>query len=103
MNRIVIAPDSFKGSLSAADAASAIAAGLRRVWPDADCIAVPMADGGEGTLDACLAAGGERRRAEVSGAAGPVVNAEYGFLERDGRTVALIEVAQVGSITDPSG
>ena len=103
MKRIVIAPDSFKGSLSAAAAAAAIAAGLQRVWPDAACIAVPMADGGEGTLDACLAAGGERRHAEVTGAAGPVVDAEYGLLERDGRKVALIEVAQIVGITDPGG
>lgn len=101
--KIVIAPDSFKGSLSAAAAAAAIAGGLRRVWPEAECVEVPMADGGEGTLDACLAAGGERRRARVSGAAGPAVDAEYGLLERDGRRVAVIEIAQVVSITDASG
>ena len=61
---IVLAPDSFKGSLSAPAVAAALARGLRRVWPDADIRARPMADGGEGTLDAVLAAvgaAGERR------------------------------------------
>ncbi len=49
---------------------TAIATGLRRVWPDADLRLVPLADGGEGTLDAVLSAGGQRRTARVSGAAG---------------------------------
>ena len=57
---VVLAPDSFKGSLSASAAAAAIAEGLRRVWPDADLRLCPMADGGEGTLDAVLSCGGQR-------------------------------------------
>jgi glycerate kinase len=103
MTRIVIAPDSFKGSLSAAGVASAIATGLRRVWPDAECVAVPMADGGEGTLDACLADGGERAKVEVRGAGPANVNAEFGIVERDGRRIAIVEVAQVVGITEPTG
>ncbi|KLU21540.1 glycerate kinase, partial [Caballeronia mineralivorans PML1(12)] len=58
---VVIAPDSFKGSLSAEQVAEAISNGIRRARADAVIRIVPMADGGEGTLDAMLAAGGERR------------------------------------------
>ena len=57
---VVIAPDSFKGSLSAEQVADAIATGIRRARPDAVVRCCPMADGGEGTLDAMLASGGTR-------------------------------------------
>ena len=103
MKKIVIAPDSFKGSASAAEVARAIATGLRRVWPAANCIEVPMADGGEGTLDAVLGAGGERRRWPVRGASGATVEAAFGVVDHGGRRVAVIEVAQVVGITDPVG
>jgi glycerate kinase len=96
----VIAPDSFKGSVSAAQAAVAIAAGLRRVWSDADLRIVPLADGGEGTLDAVLSAGGERRTARVSGAAGAPVDAAYGVIAAD---TAVIECAQIVGLTDAGG
>ena len=60
--KIVIAPDSFKESLSAPEVAQAIARGWSAVYPDAEIALCPMADGGEGTVDAVLAAtGGERR------------------------------------------
>jgi glycerate kinase len=95
---VVIAPNSFKGSVSATDAAAAIAAGVRRVWPDAELRLCPMADGGEGTLDAVLSAGGERRTARVSGAAGAPVDAAYGMIADD---TAIIESAQVVGLTDP--
>jgi len=49
--RILIAPDAFKGSLTAVEAARAMVAGIRTVMPDAEIIAMPLADGGEGTLD----------------------------------------------------
>jgi glycerate kinase len=98
--RIVIAPDSFKGSVSAAQAAAAIAAGLRRVWSDADLRLVPLADGGEGTLDAVLSAGGERRTTRVSGAAGAALDVAYGVLSAD---TAVIESAQVVGLTDAGG
>ena len=107
MNRIVIAPDSFKGSLSALEVARAIAAGLHRVWPSAECVLVPMADGGEGTLDAVLSAGGERQVHRITGAAGNAVDAAFGIVERvingDRRRLGIIEIAQVVSITEPSG
>ena len=68
---VVVAPDSFKGSLDANDVCAAIADGLRRVWPHADIRQRPMADGGEGTLDAVLAAlgdAGSRHHLRVDGA-----------------------------------
>ena len=55
---IVVAPQSLKGSLDAQDVGEAIAAGIRRVWPDADIRVVPVADGGEGTVRALVAATG---------------------------------------------
>jgi glycerate kinase len=96
---VVIAPDSFKGSLSALAAAQAMAQGVRRVWPGAAIRLLPMADGGEGTLDAVLAAcGGQRLAAEVSGAHGRLLKADYALLA-DG--TALIEVAQMVGLTLP--
>jgi glycerate kinase len=103
VNKIVIAPDSFKGCLRAIEVARAIAAGLHRVWPTVSLVLVPMADGGGGTLDAVLSAGGERRQARVSGAAGQLIDASFGIVERAGRPLAIIEIAQVVGITDPSG
>ncbi|HTR09124.1 MAG TPA: glycerate kinase [Paraburkholderia sp.] len=97
---IVIAPDSFKGSLSADGVAAAIAEGIRRVRADADIRIRPMADGGEGTLDAMLSVGGERRVITVEGAAGPKRDAAVGLL-RDGS--AIIETAEIVGITDPVG
>src|ERR1700744_6707570 len=97
---VVIAPDSFKGSLSAEQVAQAIAAGVTRARPDATVRICPMADGGEGTLDAMLTGGGERRTLSVRGAAGPVRDALTGLLA-DGS--AIIETAEVVGITDPVG
>ena len=65
--RILIAPDKFKGSLTAAEAAAAIAEGALRVYPDAEAIQFPVADGGEGTLEAAVAAGYEERLNAVVG------------------------------------
>jgi len=98
---VVVAPDSFKGSVSAAAAAAAIATGIGRVWPDAEVRICPMADGGEGTLDAVLSGRGHRATARVSGASGAPIEAGYGLLD-DSRT-AVIESAQVVSLTDPTG
>jgi glycerate kinase len=100
---VVIAPDSFKGSLDAHAVCEAVARGLRRVWPDAAIRACPMADGGEGTLDAVLSRGGERRQREVTGAAGKPHVAAYGIVNsRDGAT-AVLEAAEVVGIMDPDG
>ena len=90
--RIVIAPDSYKESLTALEVATAIEAGFREVFPDADYLKLPMADGGEGTVAALVAAtGGRLVEAEVSGPLGEAVRACYG-LTGDGRT-AVIEMA----------
>jgi len=98
---VVIAPDSFKGSIAAPDTASAIAEGLRRVWPGAELRLCPMADGGEGTLDAVLSRGGQRLTARVNGAAGKTVEAGYGIVG-EGK-IAIIEAAQIVGLTDPDG
>ncbi|WP_321791141.1 glycerate kinase [Caballeronia sp. J97] len=97
---VVIAPDSFKGSLSAEGVANAIAEGIRRARPDAEIRIRPIADGGEGTLDAMLSAGGERRMLNVRGAAAARRDAATGLLDDGG---AIIETAEVVGITDPDG
>lgn len=97
---VVIAPDSFKGSLSAQEVADAIASGVRRARPDAEIRICPMADGGEGTLDAMLAAGGERRVINLRGAAGHRRDAITGLLD-DGS--AIVETAEIVGITDDVG
>ena len=89
--RIVIAPDSFKESLSAPAVAQAIAHGLRQAAPEAHCICIPMADGGEGTVEAILAAtGGERKTSLVQDALGRPIHAHWGWLANQ---VAIIEMA----------
>src|SRR5438034_12177 len=79
--RVLIAPDKFRGTLTAAQAAHAMASGWRRARPGDAVAEVPMADGGEGTLDAMVEAlGGVRRRASVPGPLGDPVEAEYGIV-----------------------
>ena len=92
--RFVIAPDKFKGSLGAAGAAAAIAAGICDVIPDAVCVLVPMADGGDGTVDAFLASGATPRTARVTGPLGAPVDATYA---RDG-DLAVIEMAAASGL-----
>ena len=96
--RIVVAPDSYKGSVSALGVAQAMERGIRRVFPDVDVRKIPMADGGEGTVDALLAAtGGERRLSEVSDPLGQRITAPWGILG-DGQT-AVIEMAAASGLT----
>lgn len=91
--KIVIAPQAFKGSLSALQAADAIANGAQRVFPDAQLTRVPIADGGDGTLDALInATGGTSHEAKVTGPLGSPVDARWGVLG-DGMTT-VIEAAQ---------
>ena len=90
--RIVVATDSFKGTLSSLQAGRAIRAGVLRIWPDAEVVVIPMADGGEGTVEAVLTgAGGRACEIRVSGPLGEPVTAVFGLLH-DGRT-AVIEMA----------
>ncbi|WP_460953177.1 glycerate kinase [Pseudomonas marginalis] len=95
--KIIIAPDSFKDSLSAEGVAQAIADGLAQVWPDAQLVQCPMADGGEGTVDSVLAAcHGELRRHTVRGPLGAAVQARWGWLA-DSHT-AIIEMAEASGL-----
>ncbi len=94
--KILIAPDSFKGTLSALAAARAIEIGIQRVLPDAITHCLPLADGGEGTLDVLLfAAQGERKTAQVTDANGDLIAAGYGLLTEAQGMIAVLEVAQV--------
>lgn len=94
--KIVIAPDSFKGSLDAPAVARAIEKGLRRVLPELDCVRVPMADGGEGTVGVVLAARrGRRVRRTVSDPLGAPLGAVFGLLA-DG--TAVIETAAASGL-----
>ncbi|KRK33276.1 glycerate kinase family protein [Levilactobacillus parabrevis] len=95
--KIVIAPDSFKGSLTAKQAAEAIHTGLKRVFPDADYEIVPMADGGEGTVQSLVdATQGSFRRTTVLNPLGETVSAEYGLL--GDQQTAVIEMAAASGI-----
>jgi glycerate kinase len=95
--KIVIAPDSFKDSLSAQGVADAIALGLAEVWPDAQLIKCPMADGGEGTVESILAAcEGELRRTNVRGPLGAMVDAAWGWLPKN--HTAIIEMAEASGL-----
>jgi glycerate kinase len=89
--KIVIAPDSFKESLSAPKVAAAIAQGFIQASPDVHCVCIPMADGGEGTVEAILAAtGGESRVNVVEDALGRPIQAQWGWLPGK---IAIIEMA----------
>ncbi|WP_145151233.1 glycerate kinase [Pseudomonas oryzihabitans] len=95
--KIVIAPDSFKESLSAAGVASALARGLRQALPAAEIRECPLGDGGEGTLDAVLAAtGGEVREARVTGPLGEPVTARWGWLAE--QRAAFVEMASASGL-----
>lgn len=95
--RVLIAPDSFKESVSAHVAAEALAEGWKRAFPSAELIRLPLADGGEGTVAALVkATGGRLLHTLVSGPTGKVLEAEYGFLG-DGRT-AVIEMAAASGL-----
>jgi len=96
--RIVIAPQSFKGSLSAQEVAQAIAKGIKRVLADAETVMVPIADGGEGTVEALTyATQGEIISTEVTGPLGGKVTAKWGIL--GDRVSAVVEMAAASGIT----
>ncbi|EDY7655538.1 glycerate kinase [Salmonella enterica] len=95
--KIVIAPDSYKESLSAAEVAQAIEKGFREIFPDAQYVSVPVADGGEGTVEAMIAATqGVERTAWVTGPLGEKVKACWG-MSGDGKT-AFIEMAAASGL-----
>ncbi len=97
--RVLVAPDKFRGTLTAAEAARAIAAGWRRSRPGDEIVEVPMADGGEGTLDALVAAlGGERHASRVTGPLGEPVAADYGLVAGSGGLTAVVEMARASGL-----
>jgi glycerate 2-kinase len=95
--KIVLAPDSFKESMTATEAVAAMRAGVVTVLPDADIVGVPMADGGEGTVDAVVdALYGHRIKVEVAGPLGRTVPARYGYVPL--RQLAVIEMAAASGL-----
>lgn len=95
--KIVIAPDSYKESLTALEVATEIEAGFREIFPDAQYRTIPLADGGEGTVAALVAAtGGQLVPLEVTGPLGAPVQAFYG-LSGDGNS-AIVEMAAASGL-----
>ena len=94
MRHIVVAPDKFKGTLTAAQAAAHLAAGLERARPGLRVIRLPVADGGDGTVDAAVAAGYQRAEAEVQGPTGELVKAAFAV----GDGTVIIESAQAAGL-----
>lgn len=95
--RVLVAPDSFKGSLTAAQVAASIELGLKRVRPDMEVIKVPIADGGEGTVEALVAAtNGRVKEAVVTGPMGKPVTAVYGLSADKG--TGFIEMAAASGL-----
>jgi glycerate kinase len=93
----LLAPDSFKESMTAKEVCEAMEIGIKRAIPDAECIHVPMADGGEGTVQSLVdATGGTLIKKEVTGPLGTPVMAQYGILG-DGKT-GVIEMASASGI-----
>lgn len=92
--RVLVAADKFKGSLTAVEVAERVTAGLRRVVPDVRVEALPVADGGDGTVAAAVAAGFERREVRVAGPLGAEVTAAYAL--REG--TAVVEMAEASGL-----
>lgn len=92
--RVLVAADKFKGSLTAVEVAERVTAGLRRVVPDLQVEALPVADGGDGTVAAAVAAGFERRETRVAGPLGEAVTAAYAL--REG--TAVVEMAEASGL-----
>lgn len=98
--RVIVAPDKFKGTLTAEEAARAIGDGWRRAVPDAEVEQVPMADGGEGTLDALVAAlGGERFTEPVTGPLGDPVLATWASVRTSQGPMGVVEMARASGLT----
>ena len=95
VERVVVAPDKFKGSLSATDVAAWVAAGLTAAGFGGAIAAVPVADGGDGTVDAAVSAGYQRVDLEVTGPVGNAVTASFALLDR----TAVVEAAQACGLT----
>ena len=100
MTRVLLAPDKFKGSLTAAEVARWVAAGITSVRPDVEIVSVPVADGGDGTLAVALEAGFVRHPVTADGPTGERVDTAFG---RRG-TEAVIELAEISGLAQlPNG
>lgn len=96
--KVLVAPNAFKGTLTAPQAASAIARGVREVFPEAEVLEVPVADGGDGTVEALVSAKrGEYRVARVEGPLGDPVDARFGLI--DSGRAAVVELATASGLT----
>ena len=99
MMKIVIAPDSFKESLSAMDVATCIESGFSQIFPDSEYIKIPLADGGEGTVDVLVEMlEGEKQYCDVHGPITGNVNAMWALLHEGQRKTALIEIAAASGL-----
>jgi glycerate kinase len=97
--RVVVAPDKFEGTLSAKEAAGALAAGWRRADRSADVDECPVADGGKGTLETLVdALGGRRETVRVAGPLGDPIDADLGWAETADGTIAIVEMARASGL-----
>ncbi len=95
--KIVIIPDSFKGSASSMEVCNCIERGILKVFKNADIKKIPVADGGEGTVDSVLyAAGGNIKKVNVKNPSGKIIEAKYGIINKE---KAVIEMAEASGIT----
>ena len=95
--KVVIAIDSFKGSLSSLQAGRAAASGIRRAFPDANIQVCPLADGGEGTVDALTEGlGGRLRQIRVTGPLGDPVECQYGIIQES--QTAILEMSKAAGL-----
>lgn len=95
--KFILAPDSFKGTMTAATVAATMRAGVLDVFPDAECIEVPMADGGEGTTQSLVdALGGKLLHVDVADALGRTRTAHFGWIEAE--RLAVVEIAEAAGI-----
>lgn len=97
MKKIIIIPDSFKGSLSSLEVCNAIEEGILKVFKDAKIKKIPVADGGEGTVDSIIyAAGGKIKRIKARNPLGEIIEAKYGLIDEN---KAVIEMAEASGLT----
>ena len=93
--KIVIAPDSFKGSLTAVEAVEAMACGVLSAMPEAEIVKIPLADGGEGTVDVLVASlGGVICECDVKNPLGDIIRAKYGMINTPNGVTAVVAVAE---------
>lgn len=96
MKKIILAPDSFKGTMTSREVCAELSAAIHQIFPEAEVVSLPVADGGEGSVDAFLAAcGGEKVCAACTGPNGQAIRAEYGLLP-DG--TAVVEMAAAAGL-----